>query len=55
MFCKIKYFIAIAVCIFSSHVVYSQEIEETNRMIEQADIVQDDQDLTKMIGIDRSV
>ncbi|NBO57338.1 MAG: hypothetical protein EBU73_00155 [Chitinophagia bacterium] len=55
MFCKINYFIAIAVCIFSSHVVYSQEIEETNRMIEQADIVQDDQDLTKMIGIDRSV
>ena len=37
----------------SCPLVHSQETEEANQMIDQADITEDDQDLTKMIGIDR--
>lgn len=40
---------------FSSHILFAQETEDINQMIEQADIAQDDQDLTDMIGFDRSV
>ena len=55
MFYKINFFIAITLCMLSCPVLHSQETEEANQMIEQTDIIEDDQDLTKMIGIDRTV
>lgn len=53
MFYKIKYYCTFLCCLQLHSLLYSQEGEETHQLIEQTDVVMEaDQDLTKMIGID---